>query len=534
MKKLHKLMLQSWWGPFLVAFGTILFILVLQFLAKYIDDIFGKGLSAGVLGKVFVYACMTLVTLALPLGVLLSSLLTMGNLGERYELASLKSAGIGLFKIMTPLTRITLIITAGSLMFSFYVMPLANIKLYTLLYDLSKVKPTFALKADHFYTDIDGLVIHADEIDRERDVLYKIKIFDHSDKVGNNRITIADSGKMVPSQATGYLKMTLYDGVIHEEIAQEAGRKKDYQYQRFYFDTLDYQVPLSGFDLEESDENTFGTHHYMKNIHELDESLDSLHKRTDHFREDFDDYLLKYVHVDTAMNKAMKVAIKVDSTKYGKNGKIKIDKDKPVYDWFPKLDKAELVNKAIQHARAVKNYTTIVQDRLDREELKIRKFKIEKNNRWMLPVSCLVFLFLGAPLGAIIRKGGIGMPVIFSILFFIIFYILMIQGRKFARDEILPVWVGVWMPILVMFPMAMLFTYQSATDSAVLYQSGWYKIQKFLFGWLPFMKKKGDQRHTMSIEELIALRERQKRDAKEAIEKYEAIKNRKKSGKDTS
>lgn len=505
----------------MAAFTVILFILVLQFLAKYIDDLFGKGIEAAVLGKIFLYACMTLVPLAIPLGVLLSSLLTMGNLGERYELAAMKSGGIGLFRTMAPLTNITLVTTIFSLLFSFYIMPQANLKLYTLIFDVSNVKPTFALKAGHFYNGVDGMVIHCTDIDREADIVYNIKIFDHTDQVGNNRITLAERGKMVQSLETGYLMMTLWDGVIHESVVKDPNQKKKNQYQRFYFDTLQYRVALSGFDLEESDETTFANHHYMLDIFELYAATDSMAVRTDKYVTDLKDYNRKYLHVDTAMNSALKKTIAIDSSTYDADGRLEPDSQKAVHEWFPDLDGEELLNKALQQARSVKNYAGIIQDRIDREELKIRKFQIEQNNRWMLPTSCLVFLFLGAPLGAIIRKGGIGLPVIFSILFFILFYILMIQGKKFARDEILTVWVGVWLPILVMFPLAMLFTYQSATDSKIMYSQNWYNIYKTLFGWIPFRKrkgKKGPDRSTMTIEELIALREKQKEDARRAIE----------------
>lgn len=196
MKKLHKLILKSFIGPFLIAFSVILFVLVLQFLSKYIEDIVGKDIGSDVLGQVFLYASMTLVTLSLPLAVLLSSLLTMGNLGERYELAAMRSSGIGLFRIIRPLLMATLVVTGLSLYFSFYLTPIANLKLYTLLFDLSHVKPTFAVKEDHFYSGIDGLVIHVDEVDREKDLLFGIKVYDHAQSVGNTAVTIAEKGIM--------------------------------------------------------------------------------------------------------------------------------------------------------------------------------------------------------------------------------------------------------------------------------------------------------------------------------------------------
>lgn len=524
LKKLHMLLIRSWIGPFVAAFSVILFVLVLQFIAKYSDELFGKGFEAIVIAKVFGYACLTLVPLALPLAILLSSLLTMGNLGERYELAAMKSSGISLFRQIRPLTYATLLITSGALLFSFYLVPLANLRLYTMLHDLGQVKPSFALKENHFYSDIDGLVIHVNTINRETDMLYQVKIYDHTDKIGNNRVTIADSGRMVPSGNSGYLKMSLYNGVIHEELPREPGNAVLDQYQRFYYDTLQYQVAMAGFDLEESEGSIFGAHHYMKDIHELVEATDSMQLRLHDYTGDLEEYMVKYTHVDSVVPQVYKDAVDKDTTVYPADAPIEVDMDKPVWAWFPVVDSEELVTKATQHSRAVKNYSTIIQERLDRESLKLRKFQMEVHNRFMLPFSCIVFLFLGAPLGAIIRKGGVGLPVIFSILFFIIFYIMMIQGRKFARDEIMAIWSGIWLPVLVLSPLALLFTYSSATDSPILYKAGWWRIRKALSVVLPFLRKKEEQAGTLSIQELIDIREKEKDVARRRLEEFQQAK----------
>ncbi|MBK9450430.1 MAG: LptF/LptG family permease [Bacteroidetes bacterium] len=522
--QIHKLILKSFVGPFLIAFSVILFILVLQFMAKYQEDIVGKGLESSVLAKVFGLACLTLVTMALPLGVLLSSLLTLGNMGERYELAALKSGGVGLFKAIRPLIHATLVVMIGSMFFSFFIAPMSNLKLYTLLYDLSKVKPTFALKPNHFYNGLDGMVVHVGEINRETDILSRVKIFDHRDQVGNNRITMAARGKMVPSESTGYLDMTLFNGEMFERQPNEGGGPKSDKTQIFSFDTLMYKVPLQGFNLEQSDEETFSNHHFMLNIIELGVAVDSMAAKGRGYLDDYADFNRKHVHLDTTLNNGMREMMAKDSVVYGPNGVIAADVNQPVSRWFPEMQPKDLLTKTLNQVQAMENYSRLTIDRSQREEEKLRKFVIEQHYRWMLPVSCIVFLFLGASLGAIIRKGGIGVPVIFSIVFFILFYILMIQGKKFARDEILPLWVGVWLPVLVMLPMAIFFTWQSATESTLLYGVSWYKIVRKLFGWLPIWKKKGVQRHTMSVEELIALREKSKTDARRAIEEHESKK----------
>lgn len=480
MKKMDRLVFRSYIMPFIAAFGVVLFILVLQFLAKYVDDIFGKGLESIVIAKVFLFACTTLVTLSLPLAILQSSLMLMGNMGEHYELAALKSSGASILKVMRPLLVFVGVVTIGALAFSFYVVPIANLKLYTLLYDLGKVKPSFALKEGHFYSDIDGFVIHVGRINREKDMLYKIKIYDHQEHLGNRVITLADSGKMAPSPGERYLRMTLYQGVSHNQVPKEAGKEDKSQYQRYYFDTLVYQIPLSGFDLERSNESTFAPHHYMKDIHELSVAADSIGSRVDSIRKDMSKYMSKLVHTepDTVVVDSNRVV--VSQAIVASDSLIDVDIGQDVSQWFHEDYQVDIVNKALHNSRAIKNYATIVADRIDKEEERKRKFQIEYHHRWALPLSCIVFLFLGAPLGAIIRKGGLGLPIVFSVIFFILFYVLMIQGRKLARDEIMPVWLGVWLPVLVMSPMAVLFTYQSATDSKILSKEAWTRLIFFL------------------------------------------------------
>ena len=212
--------------------------------------------------------------------------------------------------------------------------------------------------------------------------------------------------------------------------------------------------------------------------------------------------------------------IHLDEEEWEPDGPITASLDKELEEWFPMMTREELNLKAIQQSRAIQNYTTIIQERLERENLKIRKFWIEIHNRWMLPFSCLLFLFLGAPLGAIIRKGGIGVPVLASIGFFILFYLFMIQGKKFAKSDYLPVWAGVWLPFFVMTPMALLFTWSSATDSPILYKAGWWKIMRFLFGWIR-RKKAQPESETQSIEDLIREREMRKDRAKRRFEDYQ-------------
>jgi len=310
---------------------------------------------------------------------------------------------------------------------------------------------------------------------------------------------------------------------MHQAGQKQPGVVQKEPYQRFYFDTLQYEVPLSGFKMEESNENVLNNHHFMLDIQELFQTVDSMSGRKEKFAGEMNDYIRKYVHADTLPSSSGRPEPSASPSPISKSAiqvTMKLKAEKSAAEWFPGVQPTELLDKAIQNTTAARNYTRIVRGRVESETEKQRKYEIEIHVRFMLPVSCIVFLFLGAPLGAIIRKGGIGMPVLISILFFILFYILMIQGRKLARDNHIEVWLGVWMPVLVMFPFALLFSYQSQTDSALLYHHNWYRIRKLLLGWLPKSKKIAEDRSTMSIEQLIALREKQKTDARKVIEDY--------------
>ncbi len=568
LKKIHMLIFRSWFGPFLISFTVLVFILMLPFFGRYKDEIFGKGLEAIVLAKVFGLAILNAIPMALPLAVLLSTLITMGGLGERYELAAMKANGISLFKIMRPLTYGTFVLMLFSFGFNFYIYPKVNLKLFTLVYDLGQLKPSFALKEGHFYNGVDGMVIHTREINRDTDVLHGIKIYDHSDKVGNNRITLADSGKMMPSAGNGRLSMTLFKGVVHEESPKKPGKPAGANYSRFYFDTLNYRVDLTGFELDESEGTVLARHQLTSDIHRLFLSVDSMENRMVTIRGDLAEYISKYTHIDTSRGVLANPPLKEpapkwkdtksdsttkqargqladpvlnvdplhpeDSVHFAPNKTIKVDEGKLVREWFPDIPPHELLTKALQTSRAVKNYTNIIQERLERESERYRKYKIELHNRFALPFACLVFLFIGAPLGAIVRKGGIGLPVIFSIIFFVIFYFFQINGMKFARDGILPVWFGTWLPVIILSPMAAWFTYTSSTDSPLLYMAGWSRFIRGFVYLVTFGRKgalKKPVRKELSIDEIVLERQRIKDEAQKRLREYQQQRGTKKGSR---
>lgn len=473
--KLHVLVIRAFIGPFFTGFAIVLFILVIQFVAPYLEDIVGKNLPRDVIWQVFFYPSIMLVTLALPLAVLLSSLMTLGNMGEKYELAAIKSAGISVWKIVKPMAAVTLLVVAFSMYFSFYIVPKANMKFFSLLFDVTRVKPSFIIRPGHFYRGIDGYVIHCADKNDDRNLLYGIKIYDHSDKKrkGNYKIVAADSARMLGSVEGNFITMQLFSGVSHEEYPEKRGKSNKFQYGRYYFDTLNFHFQLSGFEMDpENDRVGLSPHHYMKNIHQLAAAVDSVNDKRLAVRDKLPGYMKPVFKMDSSFLETQTI----DTMPRAPGN---------VVNTFPNTMHAQILGRAVNNARTAKNYVKFTRDKMEDERKKMLRYRIEYATRWMLPVSVIAFLLIGAPLGSIIRKGGIAIPAIISIFFFILFYILMIQGKKFAQDDILPAWIGVMLPCIVLYPVGILLVYQAATDSALLDLALWRdKLRVFVVGTL--------------------------------------------------
>ena len=458
-KKLHLLILRSFAGPFAAGFSVTLFVLTLQFLAKYQDDIFGKGFGTWVIIELFCYAGASLCLLALPLAILLASLMTLGKLGENYELAAIKSAGISLFRIIKPLAAVTILLMGVAFLLSFYLIPIANLKLYSLLYDVQQTKPELILKPGLFYHGIDGYTLRISRKNPKNSVLYDVQIYDHTQNRGVVQRILADSGMMAIAPDKRSMQMTLFHGSQHNEPLPDPGKPSKWTYTRFYFDTLRYRFDLTGFSLSKTDEQLFASHQYMLNIHEIDIALDSMKKLQQTITEETKLFLRPQYLFET------RLSTHNPSTNFSRS-----------LDIFPKHQRKEICQRTLNAARGSLNYFEVARLRNTELSKNLNKYKIEYHLKFSLPIACLIFLYIGAPLGAIIRKGGLGMPVIVSIGFFILFYVLMTQGKKLAREDVLPVWLGVWLPVLITAPVALYLSRQSATDSRLFDLHSWKGI----------------------------------------------------------
>jgi len=464
-------MLKSYLGPFLVTFLIALFILLMQFLWKYVDDLVGKGLGLVVILRLMFYASATFVPLALPLAVLLSSLMTFGNLGEHYELVAIKSSGISLQKAMQPLTILVVIISISAFLFSNYVFPVANLKFGSLLYDVRQKKMAFNLDEGIFDNELNGYVIRAGRKAKDNKTIYNVMIYDHTNRMGDTKVTVAKKGIMELSPNQQHLIISLFNGYNYIEVVNERGYRQSHPFEVMKFKKQILSFDLSQLDLNHTNESLFKNHYSMLNIKQLDHAIDSL----------------------SLFVKERKIAFQVNSLRSFDLLKIKKKplsrqqqevqkeaKTAPVLYPFLKIfdlaTQIQILGYAQRRARNAKDNVLFHVNRIvkPKNQLIIRH-EIVWNQKFKLSLACLIFFFIGAPLGAIIRKGGLGLPVVISVIFFVIYHVISVTGEKAARTGEMSVVFGVWLSTIVILPLGLFLTYKATTDSQIMDTESWRK-----------------------------------------------------------
>jgi len=497
MKRLHKYMLKSYLGPFLMTFVIALFILLMQFLWKYVDDLVGKGLGLVVILRLMFYASATFVPLALPLAVLLSSLMTFGNLGEHYELVSIKSSGISLQKAMQPLIILAVVISISAFLFSNYVFPVANLKFGSLLYDVRQKKLAFNLNEGVFDNELNGYVIRAGRKAKDNKTIYDVMIYDHTSRMGDVKVTVAKKGLMELSPNQKHLVISLFNGYNYIEVVNERGYRQTHPFEEIKFKKQILSFDLSQLDLSHTNESLFKNNYSMLNIAQLNHAIDSL----------------------TRFVKERKIAFQINSlrsfnlSKPRKNvtprqKKIIREETKPPSIHYPFLknfnkdEQNQIIGYAQRRARNAKDNVLFHVNRIvkPKDQLIIRH-DIIWNQKFKLSLACLIFFFIGAPLGAIIRKGGLGLPVVISVIFFVIYHVISVTGEKAARTGEMSVIFGVWLSTLVILPLGLFLTYKATSDSPLMDTESWRRYLEKHAGMMkiinaltkvkiPFLKKK--------------------------------------------
>lgn len=462
MKRLNLYVLKQFVGPLFATFFVIIFVLLMQFIWMFVDDIVGKGLPTIVIFEFFYYAVLRLMLQALPLTILLSSIMVFGSLGERLELLSMKAAGISLLKIMRPMIIVVVLLTIGAFFFADYVDPAATKKLATLRYDIGRKNPEMNIKEKVFNYDLPNKSIKIDKKDKESGMLYGLMIYDHSNRDGNTSVTIADSGRIETDPVTENMKLVLFSGNSYSD-AREKNKRYDTDKVPYRRDTFSLQVIMIGGqdEMKRSDPEIYRRLWFTKRLPELQSSADSL-------QEEYDQRLFKAQ--SSLKRNYYKIGVQVRSNE-------NFDEITDSLEPFS-MDSAFLSSSLNQQLRTIETAQNYARNILKEAELQkkmqdtdkytIKKHLAEMHKRFTVPLSCLIFFFIGAPFGAIIRKGGFGMPVIVSILLYILWYIIDTFGTKMATEGISSVWLGKWLSTIILSVLGTFITYQAANDSVLM------------------------------------------------------------------
>lgn len=424
------------------------------FLFKYIDDLIGKGFEWYVILQLLWYASATNVAMALPLSMLLSSIMTFGNLGESYELVAIKAAGISIKKAMMPLIIFVSFFSVGAFIFSDYMLPIANLKMGSLLYDVREKKADFLIKEGVFNNSIPGYSIRAMKKSSKGGQLQDLIIYQHDRGSSGTNVLLAKEGKMFNSQNNEYMVLQLKDGVRYEETPGSRSYDPRQLFTRYYFDQTEQKFDMSAFQMKRTDEELFKSHYAMLNLKQLRYYRDSISAYNDSLRNEVFRDIQPFYRIYNQYASPVKAK---NPTQYEGN----------FLSVVPEDNRMQTISEASNQVRYIR-------DQLGRRATtdaeyssSIRRYFMEYQRKFTLSVVCLVFFSIGAPLGAIIRKGGLGLPVVMAIIFFLIYYVISTLAEKSAREGNIDVTLGMWTAIFVLAPIGVFLTYKAATDSAL-------------------------------------------------------------------
>jgi lipopolysaccharide export system permease protein len=463
MKRLHWYIIKSFIGPFFVTLVISLFILLMQFLWVYLDELVGKGLDFIIILEFILYTMAMLMTNALPLAMLLASIMTFGDLGENNELLAMKAAGISLYRIMKPVMVLSLLISIGSFYFYNQVIPVSYKKLTALYSSIRQLKPEIIVKEGVFSNDIDNYSIKVGRKTTDGNMLYDIMIYDHAEDKGNVSVIVADSGTMKITADKKYMILNLFAGQTHSEMQPRDRQRLTYPARTDHFKKQSIYIVLQGRELERRDENVFRNQNRALRNDQISYFVDSMardleRQRIDHalminYISSLTTNVFKLARKDTPPNPEIKLLAYMDIDSIMQKSTMAI--------------RTEIINGAINssrnNVRAIKQSEEIIAD----YKRNLNRFGIEWHKKYTFAFACLVFFLIGAPLGAIIRKGGLGAPLVISVVLFIFYWVTSTTGEKFARESVGALWQGVWFATFLFLPAGLFLTYKAANDSVV-------------------------------------------------------------------
>ena len=462
MKRIDRLILKSFLGPLLLTFAIAVFVLLMQFVWKYIDDLVGKGLDFGIIAELMLYASATFVPMALPIAVLFASIMTMGNFGEKYELIAMKAGGISLSRIMMPLAFIALLLTGVAFYFSNNVLPVAMYKYRTTLYDVQRKKPAVSIRPSEYYNEIDGYVIRVNKKDPDGRTLRDIIIYDHTHGISQTNIIVADHGYMQSTPDDHYLLFTLYDGHTYSQPSNgENYLSRPLTNIGFEEQVLTFDI--SSFAFSKSDDDFFNGSVQMMNVAQLDTSVHKLEAQLGD----------RYSEFERAMYDTMRgyqaTASPSDTATYTNILQLVRDTLDATRQKYLSQARASAFNALSD----VQMYNSFIKS--DKEY--INRHYIEWMRKFTLSVACLLLFLIGAPFGSIVRKGGLGMPLVASVGFFVMYYVIGMICEKSVREGAMGP-IGMWISSFVYLPIGLLLTYTATTDSSLFDLSAWKRFLK--------------------------------------------------------
>ena len=450
MKTIHKLVLKAYLGPMVLTFFIVMFVLMMNIVWRYIDELVGKGLSAGIIIELMTYFMANMIPLGLPLAMLLAAIMTMGNLGENYELLAMKSAGMSLIRITKPLIILVSLISVGSFFIGNNLVPYANKKVFSILYDIRQQKQSLEFQDGLFFNGIDNMSIRVSRQEPETHLLRDVLIYDNRNINGNMKC----------------LLVTLFNGETYEQTRSSQWFTQS-KLRHHIFEKQDQVIPMEGFAMGRTDANQF-SNSQTKNINELQHDIDSLEKMVNSATTRSYEPLLK----EQIFSRDNSVLPQPDSLRIDKSR----FRDMAAMDSIATLqmrEKERVWNQARTLAKNSRNMFSFDESAAKEALNQLYRSKVEWHKKMSLPVSIMIFFLIGAPLGAIIRKGGLGLPVVVSIIFFVIYYIISLSGEKLAKEGSWDAVYGMWLSTFILTPIAIYLTYKATNDSALL-DTDWY------------------------------------------------------------
>jgi lipopolysaccharide export system permease protein len=461
LKRVDRVVLGSFFVPLIITFGLTSFIFMMQFLWKYIDDFVGKGLETSLLFHLVALFTLTIVPMALPLAILLASTMVIGTLGENSELTAYKTGGLSLLRIMRSLIVFTIFLAFGAFYFSNTILPSVHLKFYSLLFDIRKQKPALDIKQGVFYRGISGFALKIHHKDDDNKTLYGIMVYDHSQGKGNDNVVLADKGDIALSNTGEHLILTLYRGKQYQDVQKrdpQTGQEKmeqtimEFKQWRKIFD-------LREFKMTRTDQSLFRGNFIMLNARQLIAEADStrmdIEKRISEARLNNSTYFT-ILRPDTFARKKVVIPPRVD-----------------INDIFSRHITQNCLSTSLSNVQSIKNYSQSLQTDLEYRESNYVNLYCEWYRKFSLSFACLVLLFVGCAMGAIVRKGGFGMPILIAVLYFVLFHVLNVIGEKLAKEMVIPPSIGMWLSCIVLLPLALFLTYKANNDS-VIFRGEWY------------------------------------------------------------